>query len=159
MLISRPHFAADVLGNTTLFSAHSRQSTADDDLTTVIPAFSALTKKHDRVQSLVFTDGGAPTISQRRKMFDAIGDRQSVVRNAVITDATSARFVISAMSLVVEGIRAFSPDQFAEALAYLEYSDSERAVMLSKLRTLCKSLPMGRFLALDRVASTLDSLR
>ena len=159
MLISRPHFAADVLGDTTLLSAHSRQSTADDDLTTVIPAFSALAKKFDRVQSLVFTDGGAPTLSQRRKMFDALGDRQSVVRNAVITDATSARFVISAMSLVVEGIRAFSPDEFGEALTYLEYSDSERATLLSKLRALHKSLPTGRFLAFDRVAASLDSLR
>lgn len=125
----------------------------------VLPAFVDATRRRARVHSLVFSDGGAPSLSQRRRLFDALGEHHRVVRNAVVTDAPSVRFVIGAMSLVVETIRVFSPDQVADALSYLGYSIRERRVALDQLAIVAKKIPAGRFFAFDRAAERLELTR
>ncbi|MBL8678029.1 MAG: hypothetical protein JNK05_02640 [Myxococcales bacterium] len=155
MLVDRPHFAADYFGPATMLSLHSRLSITDAEFMCVLPAFVDATKRCARVHSLVFSDGGAPSLSQRRRLFDALGDHRRVVRNAVVTDAPSVRFVIGAMSLVVETIQVFAPDQVAEAMNYLGYSIRERRDALDQLALVAKKIPVGRFFAFDRAAERL----
>jgi hypothetical protein len=159
MLVSQPHFAAEVFEPSTMLTLHGRPAPSDADLAVVIPAMVKLVSENELARSLVITDGGAPSTAQRKRLFDAIGGRSDRVRNAVVSDAASVRFVISAMSLVVDGIRAFSPDEINSALAYLEYSPREIVACASKLRTIAKSLPAGRFLTFERALDHLSPAR
>lgn len=156
MLVSQPHFAADLFPPATVLSLHSRQATSDQDLVDLIPAMAQLARDQVLVRSLVFTDGGAPSLGQRKRLFDALGEHSSRVRNAIVSDATSVRFVLSAMSLVVEGIRVFPPEQLGAALEYLGYNSAERAQCLARLRSTAKTLPAGRFLTFERALTVLD---
>jgi hypothetical protein len=159
MLVSQPHFAAEVFEPSTMLSLHGRPAPTDADVAAMIPAMVKLASDNELVRSLVITDGGAPSTAQRKRLFDALAGRSERVRNAIITDATSVRFVISAMSLVVDGIRAFSPQEINAALAYLEYSPRELVACASKLRSIAKSLPAGRFLTFERALEHLSPAR
>ncbi|MBL8677926.1 MAG: hypothetical protein JNK05_02075 [Myxococcales bacterium] len=159
MLVSLTHLAFDVFDPATTLTMHSKQSPTDAEIAPVLPAIAEQARRHQRVRSLVFTDGGAPTLAQRKRTIELVGDRNFVVRNAVVSDATSVRFVISAIALVSEAIQSFSCSDFSSALEFLEYSADERAVVVAKLKAIAKNVPSGRFSAFDRVVASLGVVR
>ncbi len=159
MLVDRPHFVADYFDPSTMLSPHARQSITDAEFITVLPPFVDATRRRARVHSLVFSDGGAPSLTQRRRLFDALGEHRRVVRNAVVTDVSSVRFVIGAMSLVVETVQVFSPDQMSQAMDYLGYTIRERRDALEQLALVAQKVPPGRFFAFDRAAEKLKLSR
>jgi hypothetical protein len=89
--------------------------------------------------ALVWTDGGAPSPSQRARLEKATAMATSAgrLKVAILTDSTFARGVTNAMSLINRGYRAFSPTQLDDALAYLDVrpgrTDEVRTV-LERLR-------------------------
>lgn len=155
MLVDRPHFVADYFEPSMMVSIHARQSISDDEFMAVVPVFVDAARRHATVHSLVFTDGGAPSLTQRRRLFDALGEHRRVVRNAVVSDVSSMRFVIGAMSLVVNTIQFFSPEQAPAAIDYLGFSIRERRDVFERLEVLARSIPTGRFHAFDRAAEQL----
>jgi hypothetical protein len=72
---------------------------------------------HPNGVGMVLTDGGAPTAAQRSVMRKK-GDG-ATRRNAVVTDKTIVRGVITAISWFNPGVCAFEPREFSEAFTFV----------------------------------------
>jgi len=75
------------------------------------------------LRSIVFTDGGAPNSAQRKTINDVLEGRP--VPGIVVSPNAMVRGVVTALAWFNPGIRAFSPDHFDDAVAYLELSPAE----------------------------------
>ncbi|MFO0587604.1 MAG: hypothetical protein U0441_08695 [Polyangiaceae bacterium] len=78
-------------------------------------------------RQLVLTDGGAPSLGQRKRATDAYKQAaageplQTAI--AIVSDSAYSRFVTTALSIVVKGIRSFSGAELDHALVYLGVAD------------------------------------
>lgn len=75
---------------------------------------------------LVWSQGGAPTPEQRKRLDDAIGGLSRTSRVAVITDSILVRGIVSALRIVQPMYQAFSPSNMTGAFHYLELSERAR---------------------------------
>jgi len=116
--------------------AHSTRSPTDAEWT---PYFRELSR-HDptKLKSLAFTDGGAPSGSQRKLVNDYLNGRQSLA--VVITASHFVRGVVTALSWFNAHMKAFSPDDLDEALRYLVVRDTEMALVKREIQLLRKRL-------------------
>jgi hypothetical protein len=71
----------------------------------------------DRTVQLVVTDGGGPTLAQRRWLNALLGGR--AVPTAVVTSSLRVRGIVAALALLNRRIRAFPQSGLRDALAYL----------------------------------------
>jgi hypothetical protein len=94
---------------------HSRGSPSDQEW----DGYLAEMTKHDpeKLLTLVFTDGGAPSAGQRKVVNDFLEGRTS--RCAVITKSPIGRGVVSALSWFNPKIKAFPPNAIDDAMRYL----------------------------------------
>lgn len=87
------------------------------------------------LRSVVFTDGGAPNSAQRKSLNDVLEGRQ--VPGIVISPSALVRGVVTALAWFNPGIKVYSPEQFDDAVTYLELSPAEIETVwetLDKLR-------------------------
>jgi hypothetical protein len=94
---------------------HTSRPPSTDEWATYISTISKLDPA--KFQTLVFTDGGAPSSTQRKEVTEALGGRAS--RGAIVSASMLVRGVVTALSWFNPLIRAFSPDEVADALQYL----------------------------------------
>ena len=73
-----------------------------------------------RPRLLVVTDGGGPTIKQRRSLEGLLDAHRRTARVAVLTPSTMARSIVTALSWFVPIYRSFPPDDLAGAMTFLE---------------------------------------
>jgi hypothetical protein len=74
------------------------------------------------VRFLITTTGGAPTVSQQKKIIDwAISHSKDpdAVRSAVVSSSTYARGTVQVVHQRGPNVRSFPPDNMAGALAFL----------------------------------------
>ncbi len=78
-----------------------------------------------RMRALIVTDGGAPSAGQRQYLFsEVLGQRK--LPSAVVTCEINNPFkraVIALITMTNSGLKAFGPEQAAEALRYLGVTD------------------------------------
>ena len=68
----------------------------------------------------VVTEGGAPTILQRRE-FSALMKRRTAVPIAILTQSQTARLVVTGIAWMIGArIAAFAPDAYDDASRHLE---------------------------------------
>jgi hypothetical protein len=103
-----------VLGDVVL-SYTSRSSPSDAEWDEYVVAVKSV--DGDRRRALVVTDGGGPSASQRKKLYEAVGPKQQPT--AIVTGSVVARGISTAMSWFNPALRVFSPHQLKEALAHL----------------------------------------
>lgn len=76
---------------------------------------------------LVFTDGGAPTSAQRKRLYDALKGKSAIT--AVISGNAFVRTTVFALSVLNPQVKVFPPDAINDAYRYLHISEVEgRAV-------------------------------
>ena len=94
---------------------HPNRPPADDEWMTYLRSWSG----HDmsRMRTLVFTDGGGPSASQRRLATEALGGKESLT--AVVSSSSMVRGVVTALSWFNPKIKSFSPDEAQRAFEYL----------------------------------------
>jgi hypothetical protein len=81
-----------------------------------------------KVAFLVITDGGAPTSTQRKRLFEAMNGAHFPI--AVMNTNPLIRGVVTAISWFNPDIKAFAPTRFAEAVDYLGFSaDGVRTIL------------------------------
>ena len=73
---------------------------------------------------LIYTDGGGPTIAQRKRLNLVLDNRP--VRVAVVSDSAKVRFIVSSMALFTSDIRTFTVNDISDAFRYLKLSAEER---------------------------------
>jgi hypothetical protein len=101
---------------------------------------------------LVFTDGGAPSGSQRKRLADALSGRDVPI--AVHSHAMIPRFVNASIALFNKSIRSYSPEEFPQAIEYLKISTGERTSLLPELQQSLQVLGAERLQTLARALKT-----
>jgi hypothetical protein len=95
-----------------------------------------------KFRQIVFTDGGGPNNAQRRASADLAkecrnGDK---VRVAVVSRSIVARGIVTAFRWLGLPLRAFQPEELAEAFAFLVVTDAEAVAICAAVEELCASI-------------------
>ena len=88
--------------------------------------------------ALVVTDGGGPTVDQRKQLTKVMNG--ATIQTAVVTDALSVRFVVSSVALFNKTIRTFSRSELPLAYAWLKLPKSDIAKMERMIAELDESV-------------------
>jgi hypothetical protein len=103
---------------------HTKQPPSDEEWSAYLDFQQRNTDTTKNVNVLVFTDGGAPTPSQRMQLNDAqmgaVVAKKASVKVATVTTSMFVRGVVTALSWFHPVYRAFSPSQMDQALHYLD---------------------------------------
>ena len=75
-------------------------------------------------RSLVISEGGAPSPSQRKRLDDAVAPLGRRLKVAIVTRSTFVRGVVNAFALAKPGYRAFAPERMDDAITYLDVRPS-----------------------------------
>lgn len=112
---SRPNMVQEFVG-TIMLVVHTSDSPSDPEWERYIAGLASM-KDLNALRSIVFTDGGAPNLSQRRALNDFLADRQ--VLGAVVSHSHLVRGVVTALRWYNPKIRAFSPREIQTAFDYV----------------------------------------
>ncbi len=117
---------------------HGTEAPENDKWQASIEAMRAYVRAHDNkfdnYRGLVFTDGGAPTASQRADLNSIYGGRP--VKVAVIANSAFVRAVITALTWFDLKIKAFAPKEIAAALDHIGVRPVERRRLFTELRAM-----------------------
>jgi hypothetical protein len=105
----------------TLISCQNRGNPSDpewDEWVACAQKSFLTTPKPHRV--LVMTEGGHPSKAQQDRLVATLGGRQT----AVVSNAPTLRFVVSALSFANPHIKCFVPSQMHSALSHLGIDDA-----------------------------------
>lgn len=78
-----------------------------------------------RIPTLVLTDGGLPTSAQRSQATSVIANGTSTPSMSILTESTTVRVTIRALSIFNLGMKVFAPNEFIEALARLQIAKED----------------------------------
>lgn len=96
------------------------QPYADEEWDRCIAFVGEYARASRRPRLLVVTDGGGPTVQQRRSLDGLLDVHRRTARVAVLTPSTMARSIVTALSWFMPIYRSFAPDDLAGALSFLE---------------------------------------
>lgn len=124
---------------------HSRKPPGDDEWEEYIQFNLRTFTPGDTLKYLVVTDGGAPTPTQRmilnEKLSEYVRGNTGLFRSAIVTSSTFVRGVVTAISWFNSGIYAFSPQNLAEAMNYLEIPVEFHGEIRELVKMLRSTLP------------------
>ena len=118
-----PQLVSRKLGNL-LILRHSKESPADEEWDACLRLMPTTADELSRLRVLVVTDGGGPTVDQRKRLQRMV--QGVAVPIAVVSDSIRIRFVASSVALLTSRIRSFTENEFEEALVYLGMQPDER---------------------------------
>jgi hypothetical protein len=87
---------------------------------------------------LVMTEGGHPSKAQQDRLVAALGGRRALT--SVVSNASTLRFVVSALTLANPDIKSFAPSQMHSAMSHLGIDDTEVSVVESAFKRLRQQL-------------------
>jgi hypothetical protein len=98
--------------------------------------YLGLVQRHgiDRTQHIIFTEGGAPTSAQRRRVAALLDGRAVPV--AVLSASARVRAMVTALSWLNPRIKAFPPSALPEALDFLDVPASRADLIAGALHKL-----------------------
>jgi hypothetical protein len=88
---------------------------------------------------LVFTDGGAPNVSQRNEINAWLQGRH--IHTSVICHSAFVRGVVTALNWFNYHIRAFAPEAWRQAMDHAQIPDAARDDVARRLVALSQQLP------------------
>jgi hypothetical protein len=117
---------------------HGTEAPENDKWQASIEAMRAYVRAHDNkldnYRGLVFTDGGAPSASQRADLNSIYGGRP--VKVAVIANSAFVRAVITALTWFDLKIKAFAPREIGGALDHIGLRTTERRRLFTELKAM-----------------------
>jgi hypothetical protein len=87
-----------------------------------------------KLRTLIFTDGGAPSSTQRKEVTTVLGGRPS--RGAIVSASRLVRGAVSALGWFNPLIKAFAPSEVADALQYLGIRAEQVPLVWAEVRLL-----------------------
>jgi hypothetical protein len=90
------------------------------------------------VSVLVYSDGGAPTATQRAQLVRIMGRR--LPRASVVTRSVVAKIAAKAVGLFAKQLRVFDTNQLDAAIAHLQLNEHDRSNVLRSLDELRSEL-------------------
>jgi len=104
--------------------AHTKKPPSEEEWHDYIMTHKAYFERGMSMRFVIFTEGGAPTATQRQKMTDIVAEwarsNPDCIRSAIVTRSSLVRGVVTAISWFLPIARAFSPENVEQAFAYLE---------------------------------------
>lgn len=91
---------------------HDRQAPDDADWDECIRELDAYRRAHPAPRAIIFTDGGAPTGPQRRRLDRLV---ESSPPTAVVSDTVVVRFVVASLALLNSSIATFASSEIDAA--------------------------------------------
>lgn len=119
------------VGNVVI-ALHTSSAPTDEEWTEYTRAVKAM--DITKVKPLAFSDGGGPDSKQRKQLNDVLASRPG--RAALVTSSTLARSVVTALSWFNPLVKAFAPDEVAQAFDYLQLDSSEVQAVRGAIRML-----------------------
>jgi hypothetical protein len=132
--------------------AHTHQPPSDDEWDTALAEIGLFLASPGQQCVLVFTDGGAPSAAQRKRLRDVLNGRDLLI--AVLSGALIPRFVSASIALFNKSIRSFTPDEFLQARDYLRIDEAEMKQLREAFAQLQELLLPRRVTALERATKT-----
>jgi hypothetical protein len=99
----------------------------------------------EQMPTLVVTDGGGPTATQRAKTNETL--RGKVARIAVCSDSMSARMIVNALGLFNRHMHAFPKNQISRALDHLGVAPHLKTRMIGEIQRMQARLAQSSAIA------------
>jgi hypothetical protein len=112
---------------------HGDQSPSDPEWDRAMAEYRTISNPAS-VSVLVYSDGGAPTATQRAQLVRIMG--QKLPRAAVVTKSVVAKIAAKAVGLFAKQLRVFDTSQLDAAVAHLQLGEHDRANVLRTLTEL-----------------------
>jgi hypothetical protein len=116
---------------------HGTQPPTDPEWDRVMNEYRAVANPAS-VSVLVYSDGGAPTATQRAQLVRVMG--RSLPRAAVLTKSVVAKIAAKAVGLFAKQLRVFDTAQIDAALAHLQLGEHDRSGIVRTLSELRNEL-------------------
>jgi hypothetical protein len=116
---------------------HADQNPSDSEWDRVIDEYRKIAKP-SAVKVLVYSDGGAPTATQRAHLVRMLG--RPLPRVAVLTKSVMAQIAAKAVGLFAKELRVFDTSQIDPACSHLQLTEHDRAGLLRALSELRSEL-------------------
>jgi hypothetical protein len=94
------------------------------------------------LRGIVFSDGGAPTSSQRERLNIFLEGRSA--RTAIVSGSQIVRGVVTALGWFNPQIKTFSPSRVREALAHIGFAESSVPSLCDQIRPMAGSVEAVR---------------
>ena len=118
-----PNMVTRSLGSM-LFLRESALPPSDAEWNQCLRLLSEHRSDWSKVKVLVVTEGGGPTVAQRKSLSSLVEGHP--IRVAVVTESTKVRFIVSSAALFLREIASFSPRELHLAYAHLKMSVTEQ---------------------------------
>jgi hypothetical protein len=103
--------------DTLLLMAHTKKTPEDASWSAVCRSLADTINEKGAIRTLVFTDGGGPSSSQRQEMANLV--HPTKYRAAVFSTAPSVRFIVTSLTFINPMIRSFAPNEWQRGLEHL----------------------------------------
>lgn len=103
-----------------LISRQNKETPSDAEWDEFLEAVVTNRERAALVKILVMTEGGGPSVVQRKRLEQAL-DRRTF-RVAVVTDSIKVRFIVSSVALLNRDISSFARSDIRDAYRYLDLS-------------------------------------
>ena len=127
---------------------HTKTAPSEAEWSPMCASIANTSKLAANAGGLVFTDGGAPSPAQRKQLNEAMGGNDIPI--AVMSHALIPRFVNASISLFIKSIRSYSPEEFPQAIEYLQITQEERKVLTPILLEVQQQMGAERLKTLTR---------
>jgi hypothetical protein len=122
---------------------HSTQPPTNEEWDDMLLVFERMMQAHGLVKTIVLTEGGFPSATQRAALVKVFGTGTS--RTAILTRSTAGRAIVTALRWWNPTMATFSPDELPKAMEFLELEPGMRGTIertLADLRLeVAQSLP------------------
>jgi hypothetical protein len=112
----------------------NKETSSDQDWDDFLDILVAHRGDFARLKILVVTDGGGPSVAQRKRLEVALDDKP--VRVAVVSDSMRTRFVVSSIALLNPEMSSFRVTEMSQAYDHLSLTLDERSQAKTTLEQL-----------------------
>jgi hypothetical protein len=111
-----------------IISRQNKETPEDRDWDEFLEAIIRNRSRSAKMKILVITDGGGPSVDQRKRLQEAL--KGHTFRVAVVTDSVKVRFIVSSIALLNRDISTFSMADMARACEYVGLNTQDVALAL-----------------------------
>lgn len=117
-----------------LIIRQNQSAPTNEDWDALLSAISTQRAELKDMRAICFTDGGGPTVEQRKRLAAAMGGKQ--IQSAVMCDQAIVRFVVSTISLFNKSMRTYSWRELDNAYDWLGLRSDERRIVEESIPTM-----------------------
>ena len=96
--------------------------------------FERMMQAHGLVKTIVLTEGGAPSATQRAALTEVLGTGKT--QSAILTRSTAGRAIVTALRWWNPTMATFSPDELPKAMEFLGLPPGMRGAIERTLKEL-----------------------